>query len=184
MTQNASVSSSPNSALLEADRRPANLITHRFGQPVLGVICALHAPLRTSEHTDLLCIYVPLLKGFMQSAGPSSWLLGRSQAHLTWQDEVPAVLRAQHLQQALLHPFDFLPPGQEAEDPTCNRARTRDVGIQASLPSWGHRNCLCCTDRTCPLFPLSLRNLQSRAQGCDAHCQLITKETAIILLNK
>lgn len=43
-------------------------------------------------------------------------------SRLTWQDEVPAVLGSQRLQQALLHPFDLLPAREEAEDPTWNGA--------------------------------------------------------------
>lgn len=117
MTQNASVSSSPNSALLEADRKAAYLISHRFGQPLLGVICALHA-LLIHQSTQTRSVSTCSCWRGSCSQLPLSWLLGRSLAHLTWQDEVPAVLGAQHLQQALLHPFDFLPPRQEAEDPT------------------------------------------------------------------
>lgn len=57
-----------------------------------------------------------------QNPGPSLRSVPRTEAlcvALTWQDEVLALVDAQGLLQALLHSFDLLPAGQEAEDPTC-----------------------------------------------------------------
>lgn len=125
----------PNSKLLEANGKPLSLITHRsYSASARRSYSHLPHTITQLGHQSSPALYQSKAEGEHRANCPRfSQILGRRgwPCPLTWQDKVAAVLRAQHLQQPLLHPFDLLPAREEAQDPTWNTLRVKNTTLKS-----------------------------------------------------